>query len=133
MLFKNSKAASPAHDMLKIFREAYTYKTRKLFMEFRLQKGGEPPVEDFKSSGLPLSSWTDENIKKIALGNPRDRLRTNKYVLTLLLENAGGNNPKKYRAISTGLCIETRPARTAFYLQHFATESNLGVVLHTPP
>jgi len=35
ILFKNSKAASHAHDMLNIFREIHKYTTRKLFMEIQ--------------------------------------------------------------------------------------------------
>jgi hypothetical protein len=33
ILFKNSKSASHAHDMVKISREVHTYTTPKLFME----------------------------------------------------------------------------------------------------
>jgi hypothetical protein len=33
ILFKNSKAATHAHEMFKISREVHTHKTRKFFME----------------------------------------------------------------------------------------------------
>jgi hypothetical protein len=32
-------------------------------MEFRLQKGDKPSVEDFKSSGPSSSNLTDENVE----------------------------------------------------------------------
>jgi len=49
--------------MLKTFRVAHKHTTRKVFMEFRLQKGDKPSVEDFKSSGPSSSNLTDENVE----------------------------------------------------------------------
>jgi len=64
-VFKNLKAASHAQDMLKIFRVVHKYTTRKLFLEFRVQKGDKLPVEDFKTSGPSSSNLTDENVEKV--------------------------------------------------------------------
>jgi hypothetical protein len=34
-------------------------------MECRLPRGDKPPIEDFRSIGIPLSGRTDENVENV--------------------------------------------------------------------
>jgi hypothetical protein len=86
ILFKNSKAAFDAHDMLKIIRAVHLCRTRKLYLEFTFQEGGENSVDHFKSSGTPSSS-----IYKGTSRNPGDGLSTIKDAIMHSMRMSGEN------------------------------------------